>query len=611
MGRLIYKNLPTYNIEAMNLEFLVTRTIYENANVSQRNLAKKFFVSLGKINAIVNNLLDEGYINVANKNYEVSSKGIDLLNAHKVDSALILACGMGLRVSPQSPDMPICFLEINGKILIERQIEDLKSVGIDDITIMVGFMKEKFDYLTDKYGVKLIYNDEYKYKNTLSTLYHARDVIKNKNVYICASDVYMKENLYHSYEIEPYYLGGYYEDCKNEWRFIVNSKNKIEDVAVGGSNDFCFVGSAFLDKEFIDKLLPLIDDYYHRTYTNAYYWEDVLIQNLKTLPNIYLYKVEKDMIYDFDSLKDIEDFNIGNEENIASYIDFITKNLNTNEKEIKDLICVKKDVANLLYRFTCKNESYYLRVPLSNANEYIDRSKEKEILEKLKPLNIVDDMLCLDVKTGYKLSRYIKSVRNIDTNDKDDLIKCMSIYKKMHTSGIKVDTSADFVDKISEYLGIIEKRKIYVPYEDFDEVVANAKKVITTIPNKLSKVICHGNASPSNIFVSDDGLKLINFEYSGMANPITDIALFSVFADFDVKGAYNLYEIYKEVGENDKNVVTDDKVSYDLLVKYMALAGLYNAVWSIVRSGTSESDYGTLGMKGYRIFKNIYREHLK
>lgn len=114
--------------------------------------------------------------------------------------------------------------------MIERQIEQLIEAGVTDITIMVGYLKEKFDYLIDKYGVKLVYNREYKYKNTLSTFYVAKEILRNKNMYICVSDVYIEENIYHKYEVEPYYIGAFYEDCKNEWRYIVNSKTRLRQL---------------------------------------------------------------------------------------------------------------------------------------------------------------------------------------------------------------------------------------------------------------------------------------------------------------------------------------------------------------------------------------------
>ena len=57
-------------------------------------------------------------------------------------------------------------IEVNGEALIERQIRQLHEAGITDITVMVGYMKEKFRYLVDKFGVTVVDNDDYhRYNN--------------------------------------------------------------------------------------------------------------------------------------------------------------------------------------------------------------------------------------------------------------------------------------------------------------------------------------------------------------------------------------------------------------------------------------------------------------
>lgn len=274
----------------MNVKFLIVRTLLEKKNITQRELAKLFFISLGKINKVIKQAVDEKLLQVVSGDYAVTEKGIKYIKEYKVDRAIIFACGLGMRLAPFTYDTPKSFIKIKNERMIERQIEQLKSVGINDIIIMVGYLKEKFDYLIDKYGVHLVYNEEYASKNTLSTFYHAIKYIKNKNVYICVSDVYMEENIYHTYECEPYYVGCFLTDCKNEWRYVVNSKNEIKGVILGGKNDFCLVGPAFLTKEFTNCLIPLIENDYKKSSTASYYWEDTLVQNLQNLPKIYVYK---------------------------------------------------------------------------------------------------------------------------------------------------------------------------------------------------------------------------------------------------------------------------------------------------------------------------------
>lgn len=49
-------------------------------------------------------------------------------------------------------------LNVKDEIMIERQIGQLREAGIDEIVIVVGYLKEKFEYLKEKYHVILVEN---------------------------------------------------------------------------------------------------------------------------------------------------------------------------------------------------------------------------------------------------------------------------------------------------------------------------------------------------------------------------------------------------------------------------------------------------------------------
>ncbi len=83
--------------------------------------------------------------------------------------AIILAAGPGTRLRPLTDDKPKCMLEINGKTLIERQIEVFRNCGIDDITVVKGYKKNMINYP----GIKYYINRNYKNNNILESLMHA------------------------------------------------------------------------------------------------------------------------------------------------------------------------------------------------------------------------------------------------------------------------------------------------------------------------------------------------------------------------------------------------------------------------------------------------------
>lgn len=76
-------------------------------------------------------------------------------------NAIILAAGKSSRFAPFTYEKPKGLFRVKGEILIERQINQLLAANITDIYIVVGYMKEKFFYLEQKYGVKLIVNNEF------------------------------------------------------------------------------------------------------------------------------------------------------------------------------------------------------------------------------------------------------------------------------------------------------------------------------------------------------------------------------------------------------------------------------------------------------------------
>lgn len=111
---------------------------------------------------------------------------------YKVDNAIIMAAGTSSRFAPISFEKHKALIEVKGEILIERQIRQLREAGIFEIIIVVGYKKEQFEYLRDKYNVTLIENSQYLYRNNNSSIYAVMNYLKNS--YICSSDNYFMEN---------------------------------------------------------------------------------------------------------------------------------------------------------------------------------------------------------------------------------------------------------------------------------------------------------------------------------------------------------------------------------------------------------------------------------
>lgn len=110
---------------------------------------------------LIQTLISKKLVELNDGDVSITSLGEDELSKHKVDNAIIMAAGMSSRLAPISYETPKGLMKVRGEVLIERQIEQLQEAGIDDITIILGYLKERFFYLEDKYNVKIAINDEY------------------------------------------------------------------------------------------------------------------------------------------------------------------------------------------------------------------------------------------------------------------------------------------------------------------------------------------------------------------------------------------------------------------------------------------------------------------
>lgn len=118
--------------------------------INQRVLAETCGHSLGVVNRSIKKLMEEGFLD---ENIRPTEKANREFESKKPENAVILAAGFGMRMVPINLERPKALIEVNGQPLIERLIEQLHEVGISEIYVVVGFMKEQFEYLIDEFGV--------------------------------------------------------------------------------------------------------------------------------------------------------------------------------------------------------------------------------------------------------------------------------------------------------------------------------------------------------------------------------------------------------------------------------------------------------------------------
>ncbi len=254
---------------------------------------------------------------------------------YKVDNAIIMAAGTASRFAPLSYERPKALIEVKGEVLIERQIRQLQEAGIKEIVIVVGYMKEQFAYLADKFGVIIVENPAYLVRNNNSTIYAAKDYLKNS--YICSSDNYFSENPFEAEVDEAYYAAIYADGETKEWCMTEDADGYIDAVTVGGENAWFMLGHTFWSETFSKNFLCILEKIYDLPETVDLLWEAIYMAHLDVL-KMKIRKYDSDVIFEFDTLDELREFDESYKENTRSVI----------LKDIADRLgCKEADIVNV------------------------------------------------------------------------------------------------------------------------------------------------------------------------------------------------------------------------------------------------------------------------
>ncbi|MBF1011146.1 MAG: phosphotransferase, partial [Lachnoanaerobaculum sp.] len=520
----------------------------------------------------------------------------------------IMAAGFGSRFVPLTFETPKGLLEVFGERMIERQIKQLHDVGIYDIVIVVGYLKEHFDYLIDKYNVKLVYNPDYSTKNNISTLHYTAEYIKGSNVYILSSDNWMRENMYHRYEPYSWYSSIYMEGNTNEWVLKFNKKREITDIKVGGKDAYVMYGPVYFSKDFSNVFMPILEKAFFTPGSDDWYWENVLMNEIKAenkdLPAMHINPQPENQVYEFENLEELRAFDDRYKENSGNVaLELIAKVFDIPQSHIKGLRTLKAGMTNKSFLFEVDNQSYICRIPGKGTDVLIDRKNEYDSYMAVKDLHITERIIYFDRESGYKISKFYDGSRNADPKNKEEMDRCMELLKSLHDKNIQVDHSFDIAERIEYYTKLCNESG-GISFEDVSFVQNNMKILLDVLDQmKSHKCLCHIDSVADNfIITADDRIKLIDWEYAGMAEPIIDVAMCSIYSYYDKEKANTLLESYLQ------RKPTNDE--YKKLYAYMALSGYLWSLWTVYKSNIGE-EFGEYSLKMYRYAKDFFVEAMR
>ena len=564
---------------------------------NQRTLAEASGHSLGVVNRSVKNLQKEGYLD---EDVRLTEKAHLEFQEKAPKNAIILAAGFGMRMVPISMEIPKGLLEVHGEPLNERTIRQLHEAGIREIYVVVGFMKEKYEYLIDGFDVTLIVNPEYAAKNNLHSLKRALRHLSNS--YIIPCDIWCDQNPYRRRELYSWYMVSDLVD--NDSSVRVNRKMELVSTpALTGGN--AMVGISYLLEEQAAVVRKRIEAYSQDPRCDGYFWEEALYQddkNQKDKMIVTARVVHTADVMEINTYEQLRELDGDSDHLKTDAIRVISQALQTSEEEITHITVLKKGMTNRSFLFSCKGKKYIMRIPGEGTDRLIDRRQEALVYQSIREKGLCDEITYLDPENGYKITGFLEDARVCDPQDPDDTRRCMQRLRAFHEMRLTVGHDFDIFGQIEFYEHLwAGMPSAYRDYPRTKEQVFSLKPYIDA--HAKDKVLTHMDAVPDNfLFVKNaDGTEdilLIDWEYAGMQNPLVDVAMFCIYSLYDREQTDDLIDAYFPEGCR-----RQDRI---LIYCYIAACGLLWSNWCEYKR-TLGVEFGEYSLRQYRYAKDYYK----
>ena len=515
----------------------VLLSLSENIYQSQKELSIRCGLTVNTVSNALKHLREKG---LCTKGNCLTDCATSFLEKHKPQRAIILAAGFGMRMVPINTETPKALLSIRGEILIERLIRQLQEVDIKEIFIIVGFMKERFEYLRDTFGVNLIYNPQYSQKNNLHSLSLALRHLSN--VYIVPGDLWCEENPFHHNEIYSWYMVS--DSIHKDSTVVVNKNRKLLKTKNLGNR---MIGISYLSEPESDVIKANISHMLNCSrYDNAF-WEAALYSKDRML--LYAKIIPEKSITEINTYEQLRTLDSNSSDLKSDAIETIKTALSVEESEIKNISVLKKGMTNRSFLFYCKDKKYIMRIPGEGTDRLINRRQEAKVYTVLNGKGICDDVVYINPENGYKITEFLEGARVCDPFSMDDIKKVMNKLRKFHNEKMKVSHIFDIFEQIQYYEDLWDGvPSDFRDYATTKEQVLSLRSYIDT--QSPDYCLTHIDAVADNfLFVPSaqgEEIRLIDWEYAGMQDPHVDIAMFCIYALYDREHIDSLIDLYFE-----------------------------------------------------------------
>ena len=199
--------------------------------------------------------------------------------------------------------------------------------------------------------------------------------------------------------------------------------------------------------------------------------------------------------------------------------------LDVNKADITIVNRLMGGMSNYTYVIDVAGKKYTFRIPGKNAEKFVDRVVEKANIELVESLGINNHTVYLDVEQGYKIAEYLEGQPLSEKNPLDYLEEASKVLHYIHGSGLNSANDYDPEHRLSYYESHLSEFD-YTHTDRYLNLKHKWERFKPTYMDRSRLTLTHGDSQISNFVVTESGLRLMDWEFTGNNDPFYDIACF-------------------------------------------------------------------------------------